>query len=208
MLREGKARSGGEASARPPDDAGGSAASRRAVQISVIGAAEGEPELLRDAEEVGRALAEAGAVLVCGGLTGVMEARLAGRPEAGGVVDRSPPHASTTADANEHVTYAVATGIGHARNLAVVASGDAVIAVGGAWGTLSEIAFARKLGKPVVALDSWTLRNRAGTDLGIDRGEDAGGGRRGRARLGRGRGELPERTQAAEDSLDLPEDRG
>ena len=72
------------------------------------------------------------------------------------------------ADANEHVTHAVATGVGYARNLAVVGSGDAVIAVGGEWGTLSEIAFARKLGKTVVALDSWMLRNRAGTDLGIE----------------------------------------
>jgi len=57
--------------------------------------------------------------------------------------------------------------MGHARNLAVVASGEAVIAVGGEWGTLSEIAYARKLGRPVVAIQSWTLRNRAGTDLGI-----------------------------------------
>lgn len=71
------------------------------------------------------------------------------------------------AEANVHVTHAVATGIGHARNLAVVSSGDAVIAVGGEWGTLSEIAYARKLGRKVVALDSWTLRNRAGGELGI-----------------------------------------
>ena len=71
------------------------------------------------------------------------------------------------ADANPHVTHAIATGTGHARNLAVVASGAAVIAVGGEWGTLSEIAYARKLGRPVVAIQSWILRNRAGTDLGI-----------------------------------------
>ena len=84
-------------------------------------------------------------------------------------------------EANEHVTHAVATGVGHARNLAVVASGDAVIAVGGEWGTLSEIAFARKLGRTVVALDSWSLRNRAGTDLGHRRGRDARAGGRGGA---------------------------
>ena len=65
------------------------------------------------------------------------------------------------------IVTAVATGTGHARNLAVVASGQAVIAVGGEWGTLSEIAYARKLGRPVVAIQSWTLRNRSGTDLGI-----------------------------------------
>ena len=71
------------------------------------------------------------------------------------------------ADAKPYIQYVVATGIGEARNLAVVASGDAVIAVGGEWGTLSEIAYARKLGRPVVAMKSWTLRNRAGSDLGI-----------------------------------------
>jgi uncharacterized protein (TIGR00725 family) len=136
------------------------------VQISVIGASEGEPEVLRDAEAVGRSIAESGAVLVCGGLTGVMEAASKGAADAGGVVVAVLPTLSP-ADANQYVSYAVATGTGHARNLAVVASGQAVIAVGGEWGTLSEIAYARKLGRPVVAIQSWTLRNRSGTDLGI-----------------------------------------
>jgi uncharacterized protein (TIGR00725 family) len=136
------------------------------VQVSVIGASEGEPEILRDAEAVGRGIAEAGAVLVCGGLTGVMEAASRGAAEAGGTVIAVLPTLSP-ADANPHVTHAIATGTGHARNLAVVASGQAVIAVGGEWGTLSEIAYARKLGRPVVAIQSWILRNRAGTDLGI-----------------------------------------
>jgi len=95
-----------------------------------------------------------------------MESVARGAEQAGGVVIGVVPTASTS-DANEHVTHVVATGIGHARNLAVVASGDAVIAIGGEWGTLSEIAFARKLGKPVVALESWPLRDRAGSDLGI-----------------------------------------
>jgi uncharacterized protein (TIGR00725 family) len=135
-------------------------------QISVIGSSEGEEALLRSAEEVGRRLAKAGAVLICGGLTGVMEAAARGASEAGGVVIGILPTTST-ADANRHITYAIATGIGHARNLAVVASGHAVIAVGGEWGTLSEIAHARKLGRPVITLESWPLRNRAGTDLGI-----------------------------------------
>ena len=112
-------------------------------------------------------------MLVCGGLTGVMEAASRGR--RGGRRDRArrPAHPLDPADANEYVTHAVATGIGQARNLAVVASGDAVIAVGGEWGTLSEIAFARKLGRPVVALQSWPLSNRAGTDLGIVEAETA-----------------------------------
>jgi uncharacterized protein (TIGR00725 family) len=140
----------------------------RKVQISVIGPGEpGEdPEILRDAEAVGRGIAEAGAVLVCGGLSGVMEAASRGAAEAGGTVVGVLPTLSA-ADANPYVTYAVATGIGEARNLAVVASGAAVIAVGGEWGTLSEIAYARKLGRPVIAMQSWTLRNRAGTDPGI-----------------------------------------
>jgi uncharacterized protein (TIGR00725 family) len=136
------------------------------TQISVIGASEGDEEILGDAEAVGRGIAEAGAVLVCGGLSGVMEAASKGAAEAGGVVIGVLPSLSP-ADANPYVTHAVPTGTGHARNLAVVASGEAVIAVGGEWGTLSEIAFARKLGRPVVAMRSWMLRNRAGTDPGI-----------------------------------------
>jgi uncharacterized protein (TIGR00725 family) len=142
------------------------------VQISVIGGAEGEPKILRDAEAVGRGIAEAGAVLVCGGRTGVMEAASKGASEAGGDVVAVLPTLSP-ADANPYVTHTVATGTGHARNLAVVASGEAVIAIGGEWGTLSEIAFARKLGRPVVAIQSWPLRNRAGTDLGIVEAESA-----------------------------------
>jgi uncharacterized protein (TIGR00725 family) len=138
----------------------------RRVQISVIGAGEGDAEILRDAEAVGRGVAEAGAVLVCGGRTGVMEAASKGATEAGGTVVGVLPTTSP-AEANPYVTHAIATGIGEARNLAVVASGEAVIAVGGEWGTLSEIAHARKLGRPVVAMHSWTLRNRAGSDLGI-----------------------------------------
>ncbi len=140
--------------------------SARAVQVSVIGAAQADPELLRDAEEVGRLLAEAGVVLVCGGLDGVMEAASRGAAAAGGTVVGVVPSLSPD-DANPHVTHSIATGIGHARNLAVAASGDAVIAIGGEWGTLSEIAYARKLGRPVIALDSWSLRSRASSELGI-----------------------------------------
>jgi uncharacterized protein (TIGR00725 family) len=136
------------------------------TQISVIGASEGDEEILGDAEAVGRGIAEAGAVVVCGGLSGVMEAASKGAAEAGGIVIGVLPSLSP-ADANPYVSHAVPTGTGHARNLAVVASGEAVIAVGGEWGTLSEIAFARKLGRPVVAMRSWMLRNRAGTDPGI-----------------------------------------
>ena len=138
----------------------------RRAQISVIGAGEGEEAVLQDAEEVGRRIAEAGATLVCGGRTGVMEAASKGASEAGGTVIGVLPTLSTD-DANPYVSHPIATGVGEARNLAVVASGDAVIAVGGEWGTLSEIAYARKIGRPVVSLRSWPLRNRAGSDLGI-----------------------------------------
>jgi len=138
----------------------------RRTQISVIGGGEGSDELLRKAEAVGRGIAEADAVLVCGGRGGVMEAASRGAAEAGGTVVGVLP-TSSPEEANPYVTYAIATGIGHARNLAVVGSGDAVIAIGGEWGTLSEIAFARRLERPVIALESWPLTNRAGTDLGI-----------------------------------------
>ena len=129
---------------------------RRAPQISVVGAGEGDAELLEAAEEVGRRIAEAKAVLVTGGLSGVMEAASRGAREAGGIAIGVIP-TSDPADANEHVTHAVATGVGQARNLAVVGSGDAVIAVGGEFGTLSEIALALKMGTPVVGLGTWEL---------------------------------------------------
>jgi uncharacterized protein (TIGR00725 family) len=128
----------------------------RPVQISVIGKGTPDEELASIAEEVGRRLAEAGAVVVCGGLTGVMEATARGVSAAGGTVIGVIP-SSQAEDANPHCTHVIATGIGHARNLAVVSSGDAVIAIGGEWGTLSEIAYARELGRAVVAMESWQL---------------------------------------------------
>jgi uncharacterized protein (TIGR00725 family) len=171
------------------------------VQISVIGASEGAAEILRDAEAVGRGIAEAGAVLVCGGLTGVMEAASKGASEAGGTVIAVLPTLSP-ADANPYVSHAVATGTGHARNLAVVASGEAVIAVGGEWGTLSEIAYARKLSRPVVAIQSWTLRNHAGTDLGIVEAESPDEAVKAAVSAAVVESSSDERTEAADDVLD------
>lgn len=128
-------------------------------QLAVIGSGscEQDSDLAANAEEVGRRLAEAGAVLVCGGLGGVMEAASRGAADAGGTVIGIVPSDSIE-HANPYCTHVVATGIGHARNLAVVASGEAVIAVGGEWGTLSEIGFARRLGRGVVTLHSWQAR--------------------------------------------------
>jgi len=119
------------------------------VQVSVIGSgAEHEPR----AEEVGRLLAERGCTVVTGGLGEVMAAAARGAKAAGGTTIGILPGRDRS-DANEWVDHAVATGLGHMRNFAVPASGDAVIAVGGQWGTLSEIAYAKILGRPVVILE-------------------------------------------------------
>jgi uncharacterized protein (TIGR00725 family) len=129
--------------------------------VAVIGAsgAEEGAEAWALAEEVGRRLAEAGVALVCGGGGGVMEAASRAAAEAGGTVIGIVPGESVE-DANPYCSHVVATGIGHARNLAVVSSGEAVIAIGGEWGTLSEIGFARVIGREVVALRSWELNGR------------------------------------------------
>ena len=133
----------------------------RQRQIAVIGTGTCEEgsEPWEFAQEVGRRLAQAGAVVVCGGRTGVMEAVAAGAREAGGTVIGVLP-GQDPAEANPHCTYVIATGLGQARNLAVVSSGEAVIAIGGEWGTLSEIAFARSVGRTVAALASWALEGQ------------------------------------------------
>ena len=133
----------------------------RPRQVAVIGPSRAEPgsEAAQLGEEVGRLLAEAGVTLVCGGMGGTMEAACRGASEAGGeAIGIVPGH--EVEEANEFCTHVVATGIGHARNLAVVSSGEAVIAIGGEWGTLSEIGFGRAIGRSVIALRSWTLSGR------------------------------------------------
>jgi uncharacterized protein (TIGR00725 family) len=120
-----------------------------AVQVAVVGSgAEHEAA----AEEVGRRLAERGCTVVTGGGGEVMAAACRGAKAAGGATIGILPGESRL-DANDWVDHAVVTGIGHARNLAVAASGDAVIAVGGSYGTTAEIAFALRLGRPVVVLE-------------------------------------------------------
>jgi uncharacterized protein (TIGR00725 family) len=118
------------------------------VQIAVIGSG---AEWTSQAEKVGRLLAERGCVVVCGGLGEVMEGAARGAKEAGGTTVGILPGESTR-DANAWIDYAVATGTGNARNLAVVASCEAAIAVGGKWGTAAEVAYARLLDRPVVVL--------------------------------------------------------
>lgn len=120
-----------------------------AIQVSVIGSGSAWEQA---AEEVGRLLAERGCTVVTGGLDEVMGAAHRGAKGAGGTTLAILPGEDRGA-ANPWADHVVVTGIGHARNLAVAASGDVVIAVGGSWGTLAEIAFARRLGRPVVALE-------------------------------------------------------
>jgi uncharacterized protein (TIGR00725 family) len=143
--------------------------------VAVIGPSEATAEECRRAETVGRLLAERGVVVVCGGLGGVMEAASRGAAGAGGTVLGILP-GTDRADANEHVTLALTTGMGEMRNALVVRAADSVIAVGGAYGTLSEIAFALRTGVPVVGIGTWELDDvvhasdpEAAVDLALER---------------------------------------
>lgn len=124
--------------------------------VSVIGSGNATGDLYRQARTVGRLVAERGGLVVCGGLGGVMEAAARGATEAGGVAIGILPDEDRSR-ANPYLTYSVATGTGHARNLAVVCSGDVVVAVGGEYGTLSEVGLALKVGRQVVSLGGWDL---------------------------------------------------
>ena len=126
------------------------------IRIGVIGASSCTPEVARLARETGREIALQGAVLLCGGLGGVMEEAARGANEAGGLtVGILPgPHAG---DANPYIDLPIVTDMGHARNVILVRSSDAVIAVSGGYGTLSEIAIALKTGIPCVGIRTWGL---------------------------------------------------
>ena len=135
--------------------------------VAVCGTSEADASQRRLALEVGRLLAQAGAVVLCGGLGGVMEAVSQGASDQGGTVIRILPGRDRAA-ANPHLTVAIATGLGEARNSVLTAAADCVIAIGGGWGTLSEIGLARKMGRPVVGLGSWDL---AGLEVAGDPAE-------------------------------------
>jgi uncharacterized protein (TIGR00725 family) len=127
------------------------------VYIAVIGGSEISVELAEMARNVGREVARKGAVLLCGGLGGVMAAAAQGAQEAGGVSLGILPDGDRSR-ANPFLTYTIATNLGHARNMLIAHSADAVIAVDGSYGTVSEAAIALKLGKPVIALQViWDL---------------------------------------------------
>lgn len=124
--------------------------------IAVCGAGRCGPDLAALAEAVGRELAQKGATVVCGGHGGVMEAAARGAVEAGGMTIGVLPGRDRR-EANPFIRAVVATGMGEARNAIIVRTADAVIAVGGEYGTLSEMALALKMGKPVVSLQSWMV---------------------------------------------------
>jgi uncharacterized protein (TIGR00725 family) len=126
------------------------------LYVSVIGAGDAGPDELADAEAVGRELARAGAIVVCGGRGGVMEAACRGAAAEGGMSVGLLPDADRS-QANPFLTVSVPTGMGELRNGLVARAGDAVIAIGGEFGTLSEIGFALKVGRPVVGLGTWEL---------------------------------------------------
>jgi uncharacterized protein (TIGR00725 family) len=132
--------------------------------VSVIGASRASAELAAKAEELGELLAQRGLIVVCGGREGVMEAVARGVKRGGGVSIGILPE-DVRGRAAPDLTYTVCSAIGHARNLSVVASGDVVIAVGGAWGTLSEIGLSRSLGRQVVLLDTWQIAPPDGAEL-------------------------------------------
>jgi uncharacterized protein (TIGR00725 family) len=126
------------------------------VQIGIIGAGDCDKETARKAEEVGRLLASRGAVLVCGGMGGVMDAAARGAQEEGGTTVGILP-GEDPAGGSPHLTVRVVTGFGHGRNVLIPRSCQGVIAISGGYGTLSEIAFARKMNVPVVGIDTWEL---------------------------------------------------
>ena len=134
---------------------------RAGLQVGVVGEGACSRRVAGLAERVGRAIAEAGAVLLCGGLGGVMEAAARGAARAGGTVVGLLPGFEAR-DANRWVSIPIVTGLDQARNVVLVRSCDAVIAVGGRYGTLSEIALALKLGRPVVGIGTWRLAQPEG----------------------------------------------
>jgi uncharacterized protein (TIGR00725 family) len=124
--------------------------------VAVVGPGDAHPDIAAAAESVGRGVAERGAVVVCGGLGGAMEAACRGAKAAGGTTVALLPGLDRR-DANRYVDVAIPTGLGEVRNALVVRAADALIAVGGGYGTLSEIGLALRTGKRVVGIDTWEI---------------------------------------------------
>ncbi len=134
--------------------------------VAVIGGGQPSREEAKLAEEVGRELAKRGAILVCGGLGGVMEAACKGASSEGGITIGILPGDDSQA-ANPYVQIPIVTGLGYARNIAVVKSAQAVIAIGGSYGTLAEISHALQSGIPVIGLNTWSLARNNQQDKSI-----------------------------------------
>lgn len=126
------------------------------MQIGVIGASRCSPEIAELAEEVGREIGKKGAVLICGGLGGVMEFASKGVKEAGGLTIGILPGRSRE-EANTYIDVPIVTGMGHARNVIIAHSSDSMIAISGEHGTLSEIAIGLKLQKTIIGLNTWDI---------------------------------------------------
>ena len=139
--------------------------------VAVIGGFPCSPAEARLAEEVGRQLARKGAILICGGEGGVMEAACKGAQAEGGITIGILP-GDNHRTANPYITIPIVTGIGPARNIIVVRSSQAVIAIGGGYGTLSEISFALKFNNPVVGLNTWDFSRRNEPDNSIIQVDD------------------------------------
>ncbi|MFI9556720.1 TIGR00725 family protein [Nonomuraea endophytica] len=136
-----------------------------AIQVSVCGPRQCTEEDRQNAFELGRLLAEREAVVICGGYSGVMAAVAAGVKTVGGIVVGILSRADRE-DANPDLTIAIPTGLGEGRNNVIVNSGDAVLVVGGSWGTLSELALAMRRGRaPVIQLGGWALYNERGNPV-------------------------------------------
>jgi uncharacterized protein (TIGR00725 family) len=125
--------------------------------IAVVGGRKTEKALLSEAEAIGKLIARNGATLVCGGLGGVMQAASRGAKSEGGLTVGILPQ-NDSKGANQYIDIPIATGLGIGRNVIIARTADAVIAVGGAYGTLSEIAYALQMGKPVVGIKTWEIK--------------------------------------------------
>lgn len=130
---------------------------KRSFLIAVIGGRKADKALKKEAEAVGRLVAEKGGILVCGGMHGIMEAASKGAKQAGGLTVGILPQ-DNKGEANPYIDIPIATGFGIGRNVIIARTADALIAIGGEYGTLSEIAFGLQLGKPVVGIKSWDIK--------------------------------------------------
>ncbi len=145
---------------------------KRQKLIAVIGGSNASRQDLKEAEAVGREVAKRGAIIVCGGLGGVMQAACRGASSAGGTTIGILPGENVN-DANEYVSIPIATGIGYARNAMVAKSAQAVIAIGGSYGTLTEIGYALQGAIPVISINTWTITKNGKINRSIITAENA-----------------------------------